>query len=470
MTTLIPKYDQGSTGAVNRPINLKLAEWVSVKDFGAVGDGTTDDTAAIQAALDAIVASGKPNTLIIPTGTYKCTSGITMDVSYVNLVGLSATLNFSTMLAGVCFTVGATALNAFAQYYNGKNGITGLAFQGTGSPAGGLAGTAIGVRYYSAAEPGPAQSFMRNCLIDGFYIGLSIEDNSYILNYEQVNFAFNSTCVHLPAVTNGGERICFSHCLLSNSDYGFIMSNGIGQLLISQCSIGGMFNAFIAQYEGIISVMQCNLEGNFTGDNSGAHIYVRQAAGNGSSSVAFTDCNFLVKGSGGTARGNPAFEILGSGLFNFTIRGGTMNVTAITGPALITSSYPIVATLDNIQYSDAAALYSFAADTYLYYRNYRNTLSPNIIGTPNEVTVTALATPTALGSNSASVASGLYLFTDITSGGSALFLCDNGTGVATSISNSITGLSCVAVAGSWGVSLASGTVPRRITWLILAGH
>lgn len=28
MTTLIPKYDQGSTSASNRPINLKLAETV----------------------------------------------------------------------------------------------------------------------------------------------------------------------------------------------------------------------------------------------------------------------------------------------------------------------------------------------------------------------------------------------------------------------------------------------------------
>ena len=57
MTTLITKYDLkngGSTptGAINRPINEKLNEWVSVKDFGAVGNGTTDDTAAVQAALN----------------------------------------------------------------------------------------------------------------------------------------------------------------------------------------------------------------------------------------------------------------------------------------------------------------------------------------------------------------------------------------------------------------------------------
>ena len=42
MTTLIPKYDQGATSAVNRPINQKLAESVSVKDFGVVGDGDAD--------------------------------------------------------------------------------------------------------------------------------------------------------------------------------------------------------------------------------------------------------------------------------------------------------------------------------------------------------------------------------------------------------------------------------------------
>lgn len=43
--------------------------WVSVKDYGAKGDGVTDDTAAIQAAVDVVMKSGG-GTVFFPPGNY----------------------------------------------------------------------------------------------------------------------------------------------------------------------------------------------------------------------------------------------------------------------------------------------------------------------------------------------------------------------------------------------------------------
>ena len=55
----------GST--YGRNVQLKLQESVSVKDFGAVGDGVTDDTAAIQAALN-YAATFTSAVVVFPSG------------------------------------------------------------------------------------------------------------------------------------------------------------------------------------------------------------------------------------------------------------------------------------------------------------------------------------------------------------------------------------------------------------------
>jgi hypothetical protein len=66
----------------------------NVKDFGAVGDGVTDDSTAIQAALD----SGYP-TIVFPPGTYLCGTALskTMVGGTLNLIGQGNTTIFSTV-------------------------------------------------------------------------------------------------------------------------------------------------------------------------------------------------------------------------------------------------------------------------------------------------------------------------------------------------------------------------------------
>jgi len=57
-------FDPAGAGAVARSAQDKMRDVVSVKDFGAVGDGVTDDTAAIQLALD------ESQAVFIPAATY----------------------------------------------------------------------------------------------------------------------------------------------------------------------------------------------------------------------------------------------------------------------------------------------------------------------------------------------------------------------------------------------------------------
>jgi len=67
-----PDYTAVGTGAVLRTSQDKFAESVSVKDFGAMGNGLHDDTLAIQKALAA------HDSVSLPPGTYLISSTITL--------------------------------------------------------------------------------------------------------------------------------------------------------------------------------------------------------------------------------------------------------------------------------------------------------------------------------------------------------------------------------------------------------
>lgn len=69
-------FIQAGDGAVARTAQGKMRDVVSLTDFGALGDGATDDTAAVTAALTYVMNNGR--CLFVPDGLYRCTSKITV--------------------------------------------------------------------------------------------------------------------------------------------------------------------------------------------------------------------------------------------------------------------------------------------------------------------------------------------------------------------------------------------------------
>ncbi|HYJ31173.1 MAG TPA: glycosyl hydrolase family 28-related protein [Allosphingosinicella sp.] len=122
-------YSVGYNGTVARPVEDKLREMVSVKDFGAVGNDIADDTAAIAAAY----ASGAA-TVFFPSGSYRTSAEIV--AINVNSVGdgmeavtITATAPMTSLLKvnGQNVEVRGMFLSANAKadhglYMNGTNG------------------------------------------------------------------------------------------------------------------------------------------------------------------------------------------------------------------------------------------------------------------------------------------------------------------------------------------------------------
>lgn len=77
----MPEYAVSGVGAVTRDVSDKALEQVSVKDFGAVGDGIDDDTIAFQNALAA------SDFILIPNGSYLISGALEL-LSGKTLAGL----------------------------------------------------------------------------------------------------------------------------------------------------------------------------------------------------------------------------------------------------------------------------------------------------------------------------------------------------------------------------------------------
>jgi len=110
---------------------------VNVKDYGAVGDGTADDTTAIQNAID------QGGSIHFPAGIYLVTDNIEINANYVKLIGAGKNetiISFVPSTSNIVFTFVASGVSNYAEAAVPtpntalvQCGISGFGFTGTNS-------------------------------------------------------------------------------------------------------------------------------------------------------------------------------------------------------------------------------------------------------------------------------------------------------------------------------------------------
>jgi hypothetical protein len=131
-------FTQSGTGATARTVESKLRDTVNVRDFGAVGDGSTNDSAAIKAAATAAVAAGARLWIPKTSSFYALGSGA-VDVTLADGQGLviesdGAELRQTANATATIISVNCTSAVTAALGTNTFLVVRGLVIDGRGVP------------------------------------------------------------------------------------------------------------------------------------------------------------------------------------------------------------------------------------------------------------------------------------------------------------------------------------------------
>jgi len=236
------------TGAVTTTVQGKLRESVSVKDFGAVGDGVADDTAAIQAACNYASSNGR-KTVFIPAGSYKVSSTIyTRDVTTTNgatACGFEGEGPFSTrFMPSSDFTV----INALASYQP----CGGFSIEWSTTAIGSIPATRIGVELCDGYNQ-VSQTRVHDILVTYAYNSFLQRDwtaspgglgTMYVVDFERlISFRAADYGFKFTAVNGGSTTHRFSTCWANCSNSigaaggkGFSLS-GINDIQLENCAV-----------------------------------------------------------------------------------------------------------------------------------------------------------------------------------------------------------------------------------------
>jgi hypothetical protein len=253
-------YTPAGSGAVARSAASKFGDVVSVKDFGAVGDGVTDDTAAIQAAIT--YTRSLPNgRLHFPPNAVSQFYKITAPLVVTGPIELHGSGASATTIIGVGFTAGQYILDIdcnavdVVEYLQ----IANLTVRSNNS-------TPTGIRIKNASYV-----LMKNVLMYGLQDGLVLEGTRCFSNtFENVS-SYNITATTIRFANNfsGGGHFTFSGCTFTGSTGVSVPTTAVVDSLTflgcnwEQCSGNALL---ITGTCAGLSVVGCRTEGGDTAD------------------------------------------------------------------------------------------------------------------------------------------------------------------------------------------------------------
>lgn len=237
---------------------------VSVATFGAIGDGISDDTQAIQSALNA------GNLVLFPSSRYRITSSLM--VGSQRLMGLGTVASRAQTLL---FCDGN-----FPAFINRPDQWDSFSIDGFFVDFGEMPptdpeteGSRFGFRF-TGEGTWPEQMIIRNCVVRGAWYGYYDDTGTYMSILERVE----ARHCRIGFVKRYGTTITFLNCFVRGEGrgarQGFVLSNILSPTLISCAAdqlapqsddVGGAANYF----EGIsgLSIFGWDAEGNRIGPN-----------------------------------------------------------------------------------------------------------------------------------------------------------------------------------------------------------
>lgn len=317
-------YTSPGAGAVLRTAQDKFEEWVSVKDFGAVGDGVTDDSAAINAATYYLYKNFNGGTVIFPAGVYLCES-VLFPRSRVNWQGQATTGYFATGVNGTVIKR-ASALSILAYQTGSLWTCRGIEFEGNS----GGTGTYIFAKP-PAGIPLPADDPLRpgvteytigsgfylyNCTLSSAQIGIG--DGSSINSINAADCMFRDFTTAILNITDS----TLDRCLFTGQSFAGISLN-TGANRINNCFFefnksgsNVAYGIFIQNNASEIQIQGCRFD-----RNAGQDIYV--VAGSKRPNGILIQGNFFNRGSWGENQ-TIRSSIFASGTDNITVVGNTV--------------------------------------------------------------------------------------------------------------------------------------------------